>query len=37
MYCKNCGEEMNDNQAICLKCGVNVGKATLSALIAEKK
>lgn len=22
MYCKNCGAEMNDNQAICLKCGV---------------
>ncbi|MBR3954119.1 MAG: PspC domain-containing protein [Clostridia bacterium] len=22
MYCKNCGEEMNANQAICLKCGV---------------
>lgn len=22
MYCRNCGEEMNDNQAICLKCGV---------------
>ncbi|MBQ8741023.1 MAG: TM2 domain-containing protein [Clostridia bacterium] len=22
MYCKNCGEQMNDNQAICLKCGV---------------
>ena len=26
MYCRNCGEEMNDNQAICLKCGVEVGK-----------
>lgn len=25
MYCTNCGEEMNDNQAICLKCGVKVG------------
>ena len=22
MFCKNCGEPMNDNQAICLKCGV---------------
>ena len=22
MYCRNCGESMNDNQAICLKCGV---------------
>lgn len=26
MFCRNCGEEMNDNQAICLKCGVAVGK-----------
>lgn len=26
MYCKNCGEALNDNQAICLKCGVEVGK-----------
>lgn len=26
MYCKNCGELMNDNQAICLKCGVGTGK-----------
>ncbi len=25
MFCRNCGEEMNDNQAICLKCGVNTG------------
>ena len=22
MFCKNCGESLNDNQAICLKCGV---------------
>lgn len=26
MYCKNCGEFMNDNQAICIKCGVKVGE-----------
>ena len=26
MYCKNCGEAMNENQAICLKCGVEKGK-----------
>ncbi len=26
MYCKNCGEFLNENQAICLKCGVPVGK-----------
>ncbi len=25
MYCKNCGEVMNDNQAICIKCGVKAG------------
>lgn len=28
MYCKNCGEQMNDNQAICIKCGVKVGEGT---------
>ena len=28
MYCKNCGEPMNENQAICLKCGVPTGKGT---------
>ena len=26
MFCRNCGGEMNDNQAICLKCGVETGK-----------
>lgn len=26
MYCRNCGEPMNENQAICLKCGVETGK-----------
>lgn len=25
MFCKNCGVEMNDNQAVCIKCGVKVG------------
>ena len=25
MYCKNCGKPMNDNQAICLGCGVQTG------------
>lgn len=29
MYCKNCGELMNDNQAICLKCGVKAGEGSL--------
>lgn len=28
MYCRNCGEQMNDNQAICLKCGVKTGTGT---------
>ena len=26
MFCKNCGEAMNENQAICIKCGVETGK-----------
>ena len=26
MYCKNCGEPMNDYQVVCLKCGVEKGK-----------
>ncbi len=25
MFCKNCGQQMNDNQAICLQCGVKTG------------
>lgn len=25
MFCKNCGEQINDNQAVCLKCGAKVG------------
>ncbi|MBR5773713.1 MAG: TM2 domain-containing protein [Clostridia bacterium] len=29
MFCKNCGEQMNDNQAICLKCGVKTGEGNL--------
>lgn len=28
MFCKNCGNVMNDNQAICLKCGVEAGVGT---------
>lgn len=27
-YCKNCGVEINDNQEICVKCGVKVGAGT---------
>ena len=26
MFCKNCGEALKENQAICLKCGVAVGQ-----------
>lgn len=26
MYCRNCGEVLNANQAICVKCGVKVGE-----------
>ena len=25
MFCKNCGEELNPGQGVCLKCGVAVG------------
>ncbi len=25
MFCKNCGEKLNENQIVCLKCGVKVG------------
>ncbi len=25
MFCKNCGTQMNDNQAICVNCGVKAG------------
>ena len=28
MFCKNCGNAMNDNQAICLACGVSTGTGT---------
>ena len=28
MYCKHCGEALNDYQAICIKCGVEVGKGS---------
>lgn len=25
MYCRNCGNELNGTEAVCLKCGVRVG------------
>ncbi len=28
MYCKNCGTEMADSQAVCLNCGVKKGEGT---------
>lgn len=28
MFCRNCGASMNDNQAICIKCGVEAGKGS---------
>ena len=28
MYCRNCAEELNENQAICVKCGVKVGEGS---------
>ena len=29
MYCKNCGESLNDKQVVCIKCGVKVGEGDL--------
>ncbi len=26
MFCRNCGQQMNDEQAVCLNCGVEKGK-----------
>jgi len=26
MYCSNCGNKLNDNDDVCLKCGVMVNK-----------
>ncbi len=26
MYCRNCGNEMNEEAVVCVKCGVPVGK-----------
>ena len=25
MFCKNCGKAMNENQAVCIECGVKTG------------
>lgn len=29
MYCKQCGESINPNQAICVKCGTKVGDGNM--------
>ncbi len=26
MFCRNCGEQMNEQQAVCIKCGVKTGE-----------
>lgn len=28
MYCSNCGNKLNDNDDVCLKCGVMVNNGT---------
>ena len=28
MYCRNCGNEMNDEAVVCVKCGVPAGKGS---------
>ncbi len=28
MYCRNCGNEMDNNAAVCVKCGVAAGNGT---------
>ena len=35
MYCTNCGAEVNDNTAICLKCGVPVNNAASKQIAAQ--
>ncbi len=29
MFCRNCGNEMTENAAVCVKCGVPAGKGNL--------
>lgn len=29
MYCKQCGETINPNQAVCIKCGTKVGEGNM--------
>lgn len=34
-FCRNCGKELNEEQAVCLKCGVSVTNETVR--LPEKK
>jgi uncharacterized membrane protein YvbJ len=36
-FCRNCGEELNENQDVCLKCGVSVQEHNSSNLPTEDK
>ena len=37
MYCRNCGAEMNENAAICVKCGVAKGTGNSYCRTAERR
>ena len=36
MYCTNCGNKLNGNEDVCLKCGVMVKKGTTSSSVEDK-
>lgn len=36
-FCQNCGNEVNENQEICLKCGSKLNNNVKSTTIEEKK
>ena len=36
MYCSNCGNKLNDNEDVCLKCGVMVKKGTTNNNVEDK-
>ena len=37
MFCKNCGQELNDNAVICPHCGVATDNYTKSTAVTEQK
>ena len=37
MYCRNCGNEIDDNAVVCVKCGVFVSNQNIKANIIKKK